>query len=147
MQRIVLGWNKAALLHRRATTNIGLQTPRKHALPKLPVTAVRTSLSIWYLSFWSIGRIFSRTFEPREKKSEQRTNDWFYICTVVVLFWLWRSCSGLHCLWCSVLLFWGWSDESGLEGRRAGGDTEGRGKTNPEEGPCSLNRQHQDRCS
>lgn len=31
-------------------------------LPILPVTAVRTSLSIWYFSLWSRGRIFSKTF-------------------------------------------------------------------------------------
>lgn len=39
----------------------------KQVLPKLPVTAVRTSLSIWYLSLWSIGRIFSRTYGRGER--------------------------------------------------------------------------------
>ena len=34
----------------------------KKTLPRLPVTAVRTSLSIWYFSLWSSGRIFSSTF-------------------------------------------------------------------------------------
>lgn len=38
-------------------------------LPKLPVTAVRTSLSIWYLSLWSSGRIFSKTLKQDEKKA------------------------------------------------------------------------------
>lgn len=40
-----------------------ITTNKKSVLPKLPVTAVRTSLSIWYLSLWSSGRIFSRTLK------------------------------------------------------------------------------------
>lgn len=40
-----------------------LQTKNNSVLPKLPVTAVRNNLSIWYLSFWSNGRIFSRTLK------------------------------------------------------------------------------------
>lgn len=64
----------------------------------------------------------------------KKPNDCSCISTIILLFWLWQFCLRLHYLWSSVLLFWCWSDESGLEGRRAGGDTEGQGTTNPEDG-------------
>lgn len=43
-----------------------------YILPKLPVTAVRTSLSIWYFSLWSSCRIFSSTYKRREKLNKER---------------------------------------------------------------------------
>lgn len=54
---------KYYICHKNSTTG-----SHKQVSPKLPVTAVRTSLSIWYLSLWSIGRIFSRTYRKRESR-------------------------------------------------------------------------------
>lgn len=107
-------------------------------LPKLPVTAVRTSLSIWYFSLWSKGRIFSKTLcwktEDLMKYYVSSTdgNKPFYFCDILP-FWLWRFCSELRCLLFCFPLSWCWSCEWGPAGRRAAGDTEGPRKTNPGE--------------